>query len=47
MQLDDDELPYEPYAEVAYDAQTAFVIQPSRVTLTLDLERPLARAFAT
>lgn len=45
--LDDEELPYEPLAALTHDAQTAFVIPSSDVTLTLDHEHAFARAFAT
>lgn len=45
--LDDEELPYEPLAALTHDAQSAFVIPNSGVTLTLDHEQDLARAFAT
>jgi hypothetical protein len=45
--LDDTGLGYDPHAELTSEPQIAVVIPASRVTLTLDLERPLARAFAT
>ena len=45
--LDDEGLRYAPHADLTYDRQVAFVVAPSSVTLTLDLEHPLARAFAT
>jgi hypothetical protein len=45
--LDDAGLGYEPHADLTSEHQIAVVITASRVTLTLDLERPLARAFAT
>lgn len=45
--LDDAGLGYEPHADLTSEHQIAVVIPASRVTLTLDLERPLARAFAT
>lgn len=37
----------EPHPDLTYDEQIAFVIVSSGVTLTLDLERPLARAYAS
>jgi hypothetical protein len=45
--LDDAGLRSEPHSGLTYDAQAGFVVAPSGVTLTLDLERPAARAFAT
>jgi hypothetical protein len=44
--LDEEGLPYKPHEELIHDAQQAFVIQSSGVTVTLDTERPRARAFA-
>ncbi len=45
--LDRAGLSYERYDDLTYDAQEALVIQTSGVIVTLDLERPNARAFAT
>jgi hypothetical protein len=47
QRLDDEGLSYQPHEHLTYDAQEAFVIRTSDVTVTLDLERPLARAFAS
>lgn len=42
--LDDEQLAYEPLAALTYDAQAAFFIPSSGVTLTLDHEDAFARA---
>jgi hypothetical protein len=46
QRLHDEGLSYQPDEDLTYDAQEAFVIRRSNVTVTLDLERPLVRAFA-
>ncbi|HEV2776075.1 MAG TPA: hypothetical protein VGV90_10830 [Solirubrobacteraceae bacterium] len=45
--LDDEQLAYEPLTALTHDAQTAFFIPNSGVTLTLDHGEAFARAFAT
>jgi hypothetical protein len=42
-----EDLPHEPHEDFTCDAQEVFVIPTSGVTVTLDLERPLVRAFAS
>ena len=45
--LDDAGVTYKPVPELTYDDQTAYVLNESTVTLTLDAAKLGARAFAT